>query len=593
MTDIIVALIGAAATIIAALIVAKIIGKDSGRRGFVVFIKSLFDFTSDKRKTVLPALYCLIFVIIFYLLATSWETIDDFFNDPWFSIPSLSVILITLGYYEIKWIKKSMKQWRHILMLLLLIVVVFTFYRIVSGYVGGYRPQYFSSEIKMKWVAGIPSSDSKLKSDGGILGQQFLSPQGLEIDRGRPNDPKLYVADWEAHRIFSIENFDSLNPKEITISRIAGSEAGYADGPMAESKFHSPSDLALDPTGRFLYVADYGNGAIRRIDLEKELVRTVMNYECDYCIEEEMDTLDEVFDLSTCMEEIEDYSDDTIIHCDDLTVLYEPAPQYIRDQKILKKMTMSAPTGLSLINDGEKQILFIADEGYHAVHRIVFSGPYLTDAKDMEQTVTIASFRTILGHGISGWSDDSYTESRGDLSARHARLQLPADVYAVCEVDSSGNTAARKLYIVDTWNNAIRLVSYDEDGNIPDDNRLEIFAGNGEKGFSDGDRIDAKFNKPGDIVQVDDGTFIIADTENDMIRILTGDRVRTLVGIGTPGISIPDKDYAPEDSSDIRIRGLGPKNPLNSPWGLVIYKNKLVFTDAGNHIIRYIDIPLN
>ena len=52
---------------------------------------------------------------------------------------------------------------------------------------------------------------------------------------------------------------------------------GWRDGVTAtEAQFHTPSGLAMDPTGRFLYVADRDNGALRVLDLSAGLTRTVV-----------------------------------------------------------------------------------------------------------------------------------------------------------------------------------------------------------------------------------------------------------------------------------------------------------------------------
>src|SRR5437764_4342851 len=49
-----------------------------------------------------------------------------------------------------------------------------------------------------------------------------------------------------------------------TTTTIAGGEAGFADGPAAQSKFNAPCGVCAGPDGA-VYVADTGNHAIRRI----------------------------------------------------------------------------------------------------------------------------------------------------------------------------------------------------------------------------------------------------------------------------------------------------------------------------------------
>ena len=71
-------------------------------------------------------------------------------------------------------------------------------------------------------------------------------------------DGTIYVADGVgAHRIHRI-----TTTGVATI--LAGSEAGFADGPGEDARFSTPSGLTLDRHGN-LYVADTGNDAIRRV----------------------------------------------------------------------------------------------------------------------------------------------------------------------------------------------------------------------------------------------------------------------------------------------------------------------------------------
>jgi len=55
----------------------------------------------------------------------------------------------------------------------------------------------------------------------------------------------------------------------------AAASAVEANGPSAAAAFSSPQGLAIDAAGRFLYVADTGNHAIRRVDLEAGTVATL------------------------------------------------------------------------------------------------------------------------------------------------------------------------------------------------------------------------------------------------------------------------------------------------------------------------------
>jgi sugar lactone lactonase YvrE len=83
---------------------------------------------------------------------------------------------------------------------------------------------------------------------------QFSDPFGIA---SAPDDT-IYIADAGlAQRIRRIA-------PDGTVSTVAGSERGYADGPAAVARFDTPSGIAVDAAGA-VYVADTGNNAIRRI----------------------------------------------------------------------------------------------------------------------------------------------------------------------------------------------------------------------------------------------------------------------------------------------------------------------------------------
>jgi DNA-binding beta-propeller fold protein YncE len=83
---------------------------------------------------------------------------------------------------------------------------------------------------------------------------------------------KLYIADTLSNklRVVDLETND--------IETLAGTgEPGYSgdDGPALEATFNAPRELEIGPDGN-LYVADTDNHAIRAIDLESGVVRTVV-----------------------------------------------------------------------------------------------------------------------------------------------------------------------------------------------------------------------------------------------------------------------------------------------------------------------------
>ena len=81
-------------------------------------------------------------------------------------------------------------------------------------------------------------------------------PIGLVIDSSNNN---LYIASCNNNSI------SKINLSSQTISIYAGSSNGYANGTGTNAKFNCPVDLTIDANNN-IYVTDYGNAAIRKID---------------------------------------------------------------------------------------------------------------------------------------------------------------------------------------------------------------------------------------------------------------------------------------------------------------------------------------
>ncbi len=88
--------------------------------------------------------------------------------------------------------------------------------------------------------------------DGPAADSRFASPLGLALAA----DGKLYVADAGNHRIRVIAGG--------TVSTLAGTTEGFADGAAAAARFSSPSGVWVD--GTRVYVADTGNQRLRLIE---------------------------------------------------------------------------------------------------------------------------------------------------------------------------------------------------------------------------------------------------------------------------------------------------------------------------------------
>ena len=92
-------------------------------------------------------------------------------------------------------------------------------------------------------------------------------------------------------------------------------------------------------------------------------------------------------------------------------------------------------------------------------------------------------------------------------------------------VDRAGN-----LYVADTGSNRIRVIR--RDGGVA------TLAGDGTAGFRDGPAGQAQFNGPMGVAADAAGNVYVADTYNDRIRLITPDgQVRTVAGGAVPGLA--------------------------------------------------------
>jgi len=111
---------------------------------------------------------------------------------------------------------------------------------------------------------GIPGAE-----DGPAWEARFFNPQGVAWIR-RSNEWGVLVADSGNHTLRFVRSSDGF------VTTVAGipAEAGHADGGPGASRLDTPVGLIPAPDGT-VYVADSGNGAIRRYDPEGDLLETV------------------------------------------------------------------------------------------------------------------------------------------------------------------------------------------------------------------------------------------------------------------------------------------------------------------------------
>ncbi|HET6979809.1 MAG TPA: NHL repeat-containing protein [Pyrinomonadaceae bacterium] len=126
------------------------------------------------------------------------------------------------------------------------------------------------------------------------------------------------------------------------------------------------------------------------------------------------------------------------------------------------------------------------------------------------------------------------------------------------------------LFVADTGNNRIRKIT--------PEGQVSTVAGDGTAGYVDGPVDKAQFNGPIGLAVSEGGDIYVADTYNDVIRMITTEgEVTTIAGAGTPG-------YADGEQKSARF---------DTPCGIVIVNNTLVVADTGNDLLRRVSAAGN
>ncbi len=195
--------------------------------------------------------------------------------------------------------------------------------------------------------------------------------------------------------------------------------------------------------------------------------------------------------------------------------------------------------------------IYIADTNNHVIRKV--------DA-------TTGIIDTVAGIG----KQNGYTGDGGLATA--AKLDKPRGVW----VDGSGN-----IYIADTENNRIRMM--DATTQI-----ITTIAGNGGSGYTgdNGPATAAELRKPNGVVVDVSGNIYIADTDNNVIRMVdaTTQFITTVAGTGSGGYS---GDDVPATSTALRKpRGLW----LDESGNILIadtdnHRARLVYDDGGTLMI--------
>jgi sugar lactone lactonase YvrE len=317
----------------------------------------------------------------------------------------------------------------------------------------------------------------------------------------------------------------------LTVSTVAGNgQQGDTNGPGAQASFNTPWGICTDAAGN-LYVADYGNSLIRKIDAagkvsdfagargvtgSKDGQGTAATFYGPYYIKTDASGNFFVTDLGN---------------------------------SLVRKIT---PQGMVTTFAGNKNGGFSLSPGLDYPRGIAIDASgsvYVAEGSSQIRKITAAGVATVYaGHYYQGTQDGYGPQaSFGDLQG--------------LAFDAKGN-----LYVADEIYSMIRKIS-------PADT-VSTFAGTGTNGSANGLGTAASFHGPYGLATDKDGNVYVADVVNNQIRRITpGGTVTTFAGTGVKG------------SAD------GPANSATffGPIDLTVDANGNVYVvDQGNSLIRKI-----
>lgn len=311
---------------------------------------------------------------------------------------------------------------------------------------------------------------------------------------------------------------------KITVSTLAGNgTVGYVDANGTSAEFSDPSGIALDRMGN-VYVADLSNNRIRKIAPsgavstfagnggEGHIDANGTSAEFNLPSGVSVDSSGNIYVTDWYNNQIRMITPSGTVS----TVAGNGLGSADGNGDSAKFVFISFAPVQGVAIDGQGN-LYVADEGNNRIRKISSSGVVST---------------------LAGSSAGYFDNAQGAA----AKFDVPTGV----AVDMQGN-----VYVADAGNNCIRKVT--------PSGAVSTFAGSTSSGYADGSGGTAKFFNPNALAVDRKGNIYVADFANMRIRMITpSGLVSTLAGNGTRGYADGDGTIAEFDQpTSVAVDGAG------------------------------------
>jgi sugar lactone lactonase YvrE len=391
--------------------------------------------------------------------------------------------------------------------------------------------------------------------DGGpATAAQLIGPSDVAVDE----KGDLYIADTGNVRIRRVDHATNI------ISTLAGTGVngfGGDGGPAVTSEMAIPLSVSLDGA-KNLYIADFGNGRVRRIASSTAIITTAAG---GANVTGRIDAADAELGFTPNPPASPFPNGLAIDPSGNLMIDDTDSNRVWRVNGDAGIISLAAGSGIGAFGfsgDGHDALrakfalpgdvavdrsgnVFIADTQNERIRRV-----------DAETRMTT----TVAGNGAAGFSGDGGP-------AALATLISPSGL----SVDRRGN-----LFIADMFNQRIRRVDAVT-------GFIETVAGNGTGGFGGdgGPAVSAQLSVPSGAVTDANGNLFIADAGNNRIRevVAATGVIRTVAGSGVPGACLFGGDGGPATSAQL----------CNPARVVVDALGNLFIADQGNNRVRRVD----